>query len=206
MSNFGKHSIPIFEDDKEIVKEYLKIALNILFFHRFLNDNNYCEEKSKLIRNISYFKLKNAKLEKEINKLLKEIDDRATNNKKFQITLNIYTEEKYNFFLYRRKEGLWEKWNFLVTISDNIKSEDKESKIRKKIESLLKELNSEKDFMPDLNLNELEKANTNNNNNNENELNPIFPIEIQVFDEFEPESLLSIIQNLNIKDSFNKII
>ena len=204
MSNFGKHNIPIFEDDKEIVKEYLKIALNIIFFHRFLNDNNYYEESSKLIRNISYFKLKNAILEKEINKLLEEIDARSTNNKKFQITLNIYTEEKYNYLFFLKKVGLWEKWNFLVTISDNSKSVDKESKIRDMIEKILKLLNSEKDFMPDLNLNELEKANI--NNNNENDLKPIFPIEILIFNEFEQESLLSLIQNMNVKDSFNKIM
>ena len=205
MSNFGKHNIPIFEDNKEIIKEYLKIAFHIIFFHRFLNDGNYYEETSHLIRNISYYKLKNITLEKEIEKLLIEIDNRANNIKKFQITLNFYTEEKYNFFFLLSKEGLWERWNFLVSISDNTQSLDKEIKIRKFISIIIKELNNEKDFMPDLKLVELEKVN-NNFNNKENNKKPYFPIEIKISDEFDQESILSIIQNMNIKDSFNKII
>ena len=40
MSNYDCHNIGIFQDDLETVKEFLKLAINTIFFHRWINNNN----------------------------------------------------------------------------------------------------------------------------------------------------------------------
>ena len=198
MSNFGNHIMPIFEDDLETIKEYIKIALNIIFFHRWLNNNNYTEENS-IINNISYMKINDNTLEKKIDETLSQITSFSSKNQKLQITLSLYTSETTHFFLYKTKDGLWEKWIFLITISNN-SSVEKEKKIRKYLSNIIKELNSEKDFMPDLELNDFEDANVINTNNKNLFL---FPYDISISQEFEQENILSVLKNMNIKDSFN---
>ena len=37
MSNYDNHIVGIFQDDIETVKEFLKIAINTIFFHRWIN-------------------------------------------------------------------------------------------------------------------------------------------------------------------------
>ena len=198
MSNFGSHIMPIFEDDLETIKEYIKIALNIIFFHRWLNNNDYMEENS-IINNISYIKIKNDSLEKKINDTLSQINNYTSKCQKLQITLSLYSNEYTNMFFMKKKEGLWEKWIFLVHIS-NKTSTDKEYKVRKYISNVIKELNSDKDFMPDLELNDFEDANVINTNKKNLFL---FPYEIGITQEFEQENILSVLKNMKIKDSFN---
>ena len=94
------------------------------------------------------------------------------------------------YFIYENLEGLWETWNFLVIISDK-NSKDKETKIRRFISYILKELNDEKDFMPDIDVN-LEQFTSNNSDSN-NKFK--FPFEIKVNTDFEQTSILSIINN-----------
>ena len=74
MSNFGNHTITIFEDDLYTVKEYLKIALNTVFYHRWLKNNDYTEEESS-INNIYYLKINKKSLQEEIKELLKKIEN-----------------------------------------------------------------------------------------------------------------------------------
>ena len=198
MSNFGKHIMPIFEDDLETIKEYIKISLNIIFFHRWLNNNNYKEENS-IINNISYMKINDDTLEKKIDGVLSQITSFSSKNQKLQITLSLYSNESTHLFFYKKKDGLWEKWIFLVTVSNN-SSIEKENKIRKYLSNVIKELNSEKDFMPDLELNDFEDANVKNTYNKNLFL---FPYEISISQEFEQENILSVLKNMNIKDSFN---
>ena len=90
MSNIGMHTMGIFEDDLLTVKECLKLALYTIFYHRWLNNNNYTDEESN-ISNISYKKINNDLLEKEINNLFDLIDKNSTTNHKLQITLSFYT-------------------------------------------------------------------------------------------------------------------
>ena len=200
MSNIGMHTMGIFEDDLLTVKECLKIALYTIFYHRWLNNNNYTDEESN-ITNISYKKINNDLLEKEINDLFQKIDNYSKSNQKLQITLSFYTTNR-SFFFYSKNEGLWEKWNFLIIIS-NKEPSDRESKVRDYLFKIIKELNTEKDFMPDLELDNFENINDNNINNN-NDFN--FPFEIIVNPEFDQESILSILKNLNVKESFDNLL
>ena len=189
MSNFGNHTITIFEDDLYTVKEYLKIALNTVFYHRWLKNNDYTEEESS-INNIYYLKINKKSLQEEIKALLKKIENLSKSSNKFQITLNFYTEKVKKYYIYENLEGLWETWNFLVIISDK-NSKDKETKIRRFISYILKELNDEKDFMPNIDVN-LEQF-TSNNSDSHDKSN--FPFEINVNTDFEQTSILSIINN-----------
>ena len=201
MANFGSHTIPIFQDDISTVKEYLRIAINVVFYHRWLNNNNNYEEESNISKNITYLKIDDESLEKEIQSLLKQIDGYISYQNKFQITLNFYTKLVTQLYFFQKPEGLWERWNFLVTVSDNNNSPDKESKIRRFISAIIKELNAGKDFMPDIKLNDFEKCDNNNNDKNSN-----FPYEIKLSPEFDQQSMLTIFKNMDIKNSFNKMV
>ena len=98
MSNIvTDHTLEIFEDDVMTIKEYLKISLYTIFFHRWLNNNNYTDQESS-INNISYKKIQNDLLEKEINNLLNNVDSYSENYNKLQITVNIYTKETRSYF------------------------------------------------------------------------------------------------------------
>ena len=127
-------------------------------------------------------------MQEEIKELFKKLENLSKSNNKFQITLNFYTKKISKFFLYESLEGLWETWNFLVTISDK-SSKDKEAKIRRFISDILKELNDEKDFMPDIDI-DLNQFN-NSNINNETK----FPFEIKLNTDFEEASIISILNN-----------
>ena len=199
MSNFGNHIIQIFKDDKPTVKEYLKIAINMIIFHRWLNNNSYVDIKSD-INNISYIKIDNDSIDNDINSILSQIDNYSSNQSNFQITLKFFSKIEKKFYIFSKPEGLWEEWNLLVTICDN-KTSDKENKIRKYIAYILKEINSEKDFMPDIKLNDFENVNDKTNKNTFN-----FPYQIELKPEFEQQSIIYIFKNINIKDSFDKMI
>ena len=83
MSNCGNHAINIFEDDLYTVKEYLKIALNTVFYHRWLKNNDFTEEESS-INNIYYLTINDKSLEEEIKELNKKIENLSKTNNKLQ--------------------------------------------------------------------------------------------------------------------------
>jgi hypothetical protein len=194
------HTLEIFEDDVMTIKEYLKISLYTIFFHRWLNNNNYTDQESS-INNISYKKIQNDLLEKEINNLINNVDSYSENYNKLQITVNIYTKETRSYFFYTKKEGLWEKWNFLIKIINN-GSSDKEDKVRKYVSKVIRELNVNLNNMPDIDLDDFE--NINDINNNDIKSNN-FPFDININTEFDQDSILSIFKNLNVRDSYNMI-
>ena len=69
MSDCGEYTIILYEDDIPQIKEIFEISLNIIFFHRYLGNNDYEDVQSKLNK-ISYVKLKNEKLTKDINNII----------------------------------------------------------------------------------------------------------------------------------------
>ena len=186
-----------FKDDLSTIKEFLKIAINTIIYHRWLNNTNYTEEISN-ISNLSYMRIKDKSIEQDITNLLNDIS-KNIQNRPFQVTLNFYTE-KISYFFFTKNEGLWETWIFQIEININ-NSEDKEIKVRNHICDILKELN-DKDFMPNIDLNGFDNIDTNNNNDLNNDKN--FPYEIKT--EFGQESFISILKNFNYSSAFDKII
>ena len=60
MTNYGNYEIPVFvniiiikEDDINTLKEFLRISLHTIFFHRWLGENNF-EDVESQFSNISY--------------------------------------------------------------------------------------------------------------------------------------------------------
>ena len=187
MANYGKHIIPLFEDDVLTIKEYLKIVLNIIFYHRWLGSNNYIQTKSN-INNISYMKISDETLENEIEKNLSLIEKYSFNSSKLQVTLNFYSSKTYQYFFMQKLIGLWEKWDFLILVSkQGSNNNEKEKKIRKFIFTILKELNNEKDFMPDLNFDVQLNEQT-------------FPYEIKIETDIDNENIISLFKNMTINE------
>ena len=91
MSNFDNHIVGIFQDDLETVKEFLKIAINTIIFNRWLTNKNYVCEKSA-IKDISYMKIEDASVEKDIENILYNLSYYSTSCQKFQINLEFYTK------------------------------------------------------------------------------------------------------------------
>ena len=196
MSNYDLHTVGIFQDDLETVKEYLNIAINTIFFHRWLNNINYTSEKSS-INNISYIKMKDFYLKDNIKSILNKISSLSPSSKNFQINLTFYTNKTDILFGWFQRKEIWEKWNILVIVSEK-GSKDKENNVRKFINIIINELNSEKDFMPDINLPDFDQIDNMGNNINKN---GDFPYEIKVNKEFEQDSMIKIFK----KNSFNRI-
>ena len=190
MSHFDTHVIGIFQDDIETVKEFLKIAFNTIFFNRLLNNNNYiCE--SSAIKNISYMKIEDDSLQKDIGNKIDEISSLSKYYQKFQINLEFYTPYQGGFFGFFKKKGnCWEQWNILVIITDK-GSQDKENNMRKFISMILNEINTNKDFMPDINLENFENI-YDMENKKENNDNSNFPYEITIKTEFEQTSMIKL--------------
>ena len=190
MSHFDTHVIGIFQDDIETVKEFLKIAFNTIFFNRLLNNNNYiCE--SSAIKNISYMKIEDDSLQKDIGNKIDEISSLSKYYQKFQINLEFYTPYQGGFFGFFKKKGnCWEQWNILVIITDK-GSQDKENNMRKFISMILNEINTNKDFMPDINLENFENI-FDMENKKENNDNSNFPYEITIKTEFEQTSMIKL--------------
>ena len=190
MSHFDTHVIGIFQDDIETVKEFLKIAFNTIFFNRLLNNNNYiCE--SSAIKNISYMKIEDDSLQKDIGNKIDEISSLSKYYQKFQINLEFYTPYQGGFFGFFKKKGnCWEQWNILVIITDK-GSQDKENNMRKFISMILNEINTNKDFMPDINLENFENI-SDMENKKENNDNSNFPYDITIKTEFEQTSMIKL--------------
>ena len=62
MANFGNYDIPLFEDDIQTIKEFFRIALNTIVFHRWLGESKF-EDTESIFSNITYVKIKNEYIE-----------------------------------------------------------------------------------------------------------------------------------------------
>ena len=159
MSNYGEYAIISNEDEISHIKEIMEISLNIIFFHRFLGNNDYEDVQSE-INKISYVKLKNEKLSHEINDIITQIENNFKNNFNEyaqQLILSFYNKNE------AKKEGKtpWEIWNFILILSKNeegannenkINEEEKENKIREYIFNVIEKLNDKEDYMPNVDL------------------------------------------------------
>ena len=191
MSNFDSHIVGIFQDDLETVKEFVKIAINTIIFNRWLTNANYVCEKSD-IKDISYMKIDDPSVEKDIENILYNLSYYSKTCQKFQIDLDFYTKNKGLFLGFFQKKETWEKWNILVTVSDK-SSENKEEKVRKSLSRLIRELNSDRDFMPDVDLEEFENMEDDNNKNDKSSYN--FPYELTINKDFSTNSMMNIFKN-----------
>ena len=170
MANYGKYSIPLLEEDLPTIKEFFRIALNTLFFHRWIGETNF-EDSESIIPNITYIKLKNDALQKEIEKNVNLLETKISESKRVEVKVNFYTEKKINWMFREELDKLWESWTFVFLLKNKSENENdnnnnneeedeensKENLIRKYLFIILQKLNDKIDFMPNLN---------NNNNNN----------------------------------------
>ena len=163
MSEIGEYTLILFEDDILELKELLEMSLNIIFFHRNLSNNNYEEAQSKLT-NITYVKLTNETLSKEIIKIINDIENNFKNDSQIYgqiLTLSFFEKTE-------KKDNPWEKWNFILVLSEKEISKkkdelivdeenkefDKENKIREYIFKIIEKLNDKGNYMPSVNLND----------------------------------------------------
>ena len=154
-----------FEDEILEIKEILELSLNIIFFHRYLGNNNYEEAQSKL-NNISYVKVKNQKLSNILTNNINEIENNFKNSNQYAQQLSLYFYEKE-----KNKKDLknpWEIWNFILILSKKEEKkdkndlnnkvaeldDDKENKIRKYIFKIIEKLNDKENYMPNININD----------------------------------------------------
>ena len=163
MSEIGEYTLILFEDDILELKELLEMSLNIIFFHRNLSNNNYEDAQSKLT-NITYVKLTNETLSKEIIKIITDIENNFKNDSQIYgqiLTLSFFEKVE-------KKDNPWEKWNFILVFSkkeiakkkdelivdEENKEFDKENKIREYIFKIIEKLNDKGNYMPSVNLND----------------------------------------------------
>ena len=165
MSDYAEYTIILYEEDILQIKEIFEISLNIIFFHRYLGNNEYQDVQSK-INKISYVKVKNEKLSKDIDKIINQIEKNFENNTQYGqlFSLKFYEKEK-------NKKNLkypWEIWNFILILSrtDDVKDKkvinnkketyeddgNKENKIREYIFKIIEKLNDKENYMPNINL------------------------------------------------------
>ena len=165
MSDYAEYTIILYEEDILQIKEIFEISLNIIFFHRYLGNNDYQDVQSK-INKISYVKVKNEKLSKDIDKIINQIEKNFENNTQYGqlFSLKFYEKEK-------NKKNLkypWEIWNFILILSrtDDVKDKkvinnkketyeddgNKENKIREYIFKIIEKLNDKENYMPNINL------------------------------------------------------
>ena len=163
MSNYGEYTIIYFEEDLLQIKELLEIFLNIIFFHRYLSSKYFEDVQSKL-NNISYVKIKNEKLSKDLINNINEIENNFKHNLNQyaqRLTLRFYEKENIK----KEVNNPWEIWNFILILAkkeenkelNNKKEEvedDRENKIRKFIFKIIEKLNDKNNYMPNINLNE----------------------------------------------------
>ena len=165
MSDYAEYTIILYEEDILQIKEIFEISLNIIFFHRYLGNIDYQDVQSKLNK-ISYVKLKNEKLSKDIYNIINQIEKNFENNTQYGqlFSLKFYEKEK-------NKKNLkypWEIWNFILILSrtEDVKDKnvinnkketyendgDKENKIREYIFKIIEKLNDKENYMPNINL------------------------------------------------------
>ncbi len=202
MSNYGIYQIPQFEDDISNIKEFLRIAFNTIFFHRWLGETNF-EDCDSIIPNITYVKIKNENLQKTIESKISLLEKNIIKTQHAQVILNFYEKKVKKFFLYDELSNNWESWKFLFILkkeqkkSSNNDNENKnendndiikENKIRKYLSFILQKLNDKIDYMPNFSMDIKLPEET-------------FPFEIIINTEMKENDLISIIKDMNIKNA-----
>ena len=203
MANYGRYSIPLLEEDLPTIKEFFRIALNTLFFHRWIGETNF-EDSESIIPNITYIKLKNDALQKEIEKNVNLLETKISESKRVEVKVNFYTEKKINWMFREELDKLWESWTFVFLLKNKSENENdnnnnneeedeensKENLIRKYLFIILQKLNDKIDFMPNLN---------NNNNNNKLE-QETFPYEIIFNNNITDNYLIKLLKEISIQN------
>ena len=206
MSTHGEYTIISNEDEIMQIRENLEISLNIIFFHRYLGNNNY-EDVQSSINKISYVKLKNEKLSKEIDNIINQIENNFKNNNKDfgqQLTLSFYDKNENK----KELKNPWEIWNFILILSKNedlkskedlndkkeISNDDRENKMREYIFNIIEKLNDKDDYMPNVIL-------------DDKSLNEeTFPFDFKINKILTKENYLSIFDHFVKKDKSNIIV
>jgi len=207
MANYGKYSIPLLEEDLPTIKEFFRIALNTLFFHRWIGETNF-EDSESIIPNITYIKLKNDNLQKEIEKNVNLLEKKIIETKRVEVKVNFYTEKKINWMFREELDKLWESWTFVFLLKNKSENENennnneeeeensKENLIRKYLFIILQKLNDKIDFMPNLN---------NNNNNNKIE-QETFPYEIIINNNLTDNYFIQLMKEISIQNALKDSI
>ena len=207
MANYGKYSIPLLEEDLPTIKEFFRIALNTLFFHRWIGETNF-EDSESIIPNITYIKLKNDNLQKEIEKNVNLLEKKIIETKRVEVKVNFYTEKKINWMFREELDKLWESWTFVFLLKNKSENDNnnnneeeeeensKENLIRKYLFIILQKLNDKIDFMPNLN---------NNNNNNKIE-QETFPYEIIINNNLTDNYFIQLMKEISIQNALKDSI
>lgn len=169
MSALAEYTVILFDNDISELKEILEMSLQIIFFHRNLSNNDYEDVQSKLT-GITYVKLKNETFTKEIQNILNTIENNFKNEPELY-GCNL----SFNFYEKKEKENRfpWEKWNFIsiyskkeedkskkdLDVDENKSLLEKEDKVREYIFKLIEKLNDKGNYMPNVDLNEINLKN-----------------------------------------------
>lgn len=189
MANYGNYDIPLFEDDLTTIKEFFRIAVYTIFFHRWLGESNY-EDIESIFSNITYVKIKNPDLEKVIENNIALIEKNIIKSNKAQVVLNFYQKKIQKYYIMQELENMWESWKFLFVLKkgSDVITNQKENKIREYLCYILEKLNDKFDFMPDFNIDTKLPAET-------------FPYEIIINTNLSDNDLLSLIKEMSIKNA-----
>lgn len=141
MTNYGNYEIPVLEDDMNTIKEFLRISLHTIFFHRWLGENNF-EDIESQFSNISYVKLENPELDTIIEQNLTNLEKNLFKFNKIQIVLNFYQKKVQKFYIMQELVNMWESWKFFfilkkenneIQLPELNNAKQKENKIREYI-------------------------------------------------------------------------
>ena len=111
MANFGNYDIPLFEDDIQTIKEFFRIALNTIVFHRWLGESKF-EDTESIFSNITYVKIKNESLQKTIEFNVSQLEKSILKSNRVQVSLKFYQKKIQKFYIMQELTNLWEKWEF----------------------------------------------------------------------------------------------
>ena len=141
MANFGNYDIPLFEDDIQTIKEFFRIALNTIVFHRWLGESKF-EDTESIFSNITYVKSKNEALQKTIEFNVSQLEKSILKSNRVQVSLKFYQKKIQKFYIMQELTNLWEKWECLFAIKKNtdVINTQKENKIREYLSYILEKL------------------------------------------------------------------
>ena len=92
MANFGNYDIPLFEDDIQTIKEFFRIALNTIVFHRWLGESKF-EDTESIFSNITYVKIKHESLQKTIEFNVSQLEKSILKSNRVQVSLKFYQKK-----------------------------------------------------------------------------------------------------------------
>lgn len=192
MANFGNYDIPLFEDDIQTIKEFFRIVLNTIIFHRWLGESKF-EDTESIFSNITYVKIKNESLQKTIEFNVSQLEKSLLKSNRVQVSLKFYQKKIQKFYIMQELTNLWEKWEFLFAIKKNtdVINTQKENKIREYLSYILEKLNDKFDFMPDFDVDSQLPEET-------------FPFEININANISDDDFLSLIKDMSIKSALKE--